>query len=312
MARKRKRKQEEEEEQGYFEVNPETKRGILVVALFAASALMFLSFFHVAGSMGAWIDGTLSSFFGWDRFLLPVILIVVGATHVFPERGSLSGWNYLGFLFFFLAFNTLINLILVNRPEPFTTDLAAAGGWLGQLLGIVLPSAIGYVGALIVSASLLVVSVLLIFNTSLRRLIGVHEHLTGWFGAKLHQETLEPREVEVNEELADEEGAEEEEGEDEDAEEEETKRPARPVAMPVGEKALLVKERREVIIPVDLLEKRAGKADSGDIEHRKSVIQKTFEQFGIEVEMGETAVGPTVTQFTLRPAQGVKLARIVG
>jgi S-DNA-T family DNA segregation ATPase FtsK/SpoIIIE len=42
----------------------------------------------------------------------------------------------------------------------------------------------------------------------------------------------------------------------------------------------------------------------------KDKIKQTFEHFGIEVEMGETNVGPTVTQYTLRPAQGTKLSRI--
>ena len=40
------------------------------------------------------------------------------------------------------------------------------------------------------------------------------------------------------------------------------------------------------------------------------IIQKTLENFGIPVEMGEVSVGPTVAQYTLKPAEGVKLARI--
>jgi S-DNA-T family DNA segregation ATPase FtsK/SpoIIIE len=40
-------------------------------------------------------------------------------------------------------------------------------------------------------------------------------------------------------------------------------------------------------------------------------IQKTLEHFRIHVEMGEVTVGPTVTQFTLKPAQGVNLSKVV-
>jgi S-DNA-T family DNA segregation ATPase FtsK/SpoIIIE len=39
-------------------------------------------------------------------------------------------------------------------------------------------------------------------------------------------------------------------------------------------------------------------------------IQKTLEHFRIHVDMGEVTVGPTVTQFTLKPAQGVNLSKI--
>jgi len=65
------------------------------------------------------------------------------------------------------------------------------------------------------------------------------------------------------------------------------------------------------IPPIDLLEKDSMTPNSGDIEAYSIVIQKTLRNFGIDVEMGEVNVGPTVTQYTLKPAQGIKLSRIV-
>ena len=49
---------------------------------------------------------------------------------------------------------------------------------------------------------------------------------------------------------------------------------------------------------------------AGDINANVSIIKRTLANFGIDVEMGEVSIGPTVTQFTLRPAVGVKLAKI--
>ena len=43
-----------------------------------------------------------------------------------------------------------------------------------------------------------------------------------------------------------------------------------------------------------------------------NVIQKVLDQFNIAVEMGEVTVGPSVTQFTLKPAQGVPVRKILG
>ena len=51
---------------------------------------------------------------------------------------------------------------------------------------------------------------------------------------------------------------------------------------------------------------------AGDINANVSIIKRTLAHFGIDVEMGEVSIGPTVTQFTLRPAVGVKLSRITG
>lgn len=62
--------------------------------------------------------------------------------------------------------------------------------------------------------------------------------------------------------------------------------------------------------PFDILKESKGVADPGDIEANKEIIRGTLEQFGIKVEMSEVIVGPTVTQYTLRPANGVRLSAI--
>ena len=58
------------------------------------------------------------------------------------------------------------------------------------------------------------------------------------------------------------------------------------------------------------MEQGASEVDSGNIEVNIEIIRKTLADFGIEVEMGEVNVGPTVTQYTLRPATGVRLNQI--
>jgi S-DNA-T family DNA segregation ATPase FtsK/SpoIIIE len=63
--------------------------------------------------------------------------------------------------------------------------------------------------------------------------------------------------------------------------------------------------------PLDLLNFDTGKSGAGDSKSKMVTIQKTLEHFRINVEMGEVTVGPTVTQFTLKPAQGVSLSKIV-
>ncbi len=63
--------------------------------------------------------------------------------------------------------------------------------------------------------------------------------------------------------------------------------------------------------PLDLLNFDSGKSGAGDSKSKMLTIQKTLAHFKINVEMGEVTVGPTVTQFTLKPAQGVSLSKIV-
>ena len=40
-----------------------------------------------------------------------------------------------------------------------------------------------------------------------------------------------------------------------------------------------------------------------EIEEKSLLIQKTFLQFGIDVEMEDECVGPTVIQYRLRPSE---------
>jgi len=62
--------------------------------------------------------------------------------------------------------------------------------------------------------------------------------------------------------------------------------------------------------PTDLLGKEETAPTSGNIKENSLIIKKTLENFGINVGMSEVNVGPTVTQYAFKPAEGVKLSKI--
>lgn len=70
------------------------------------------------------------------------------------------------------------------------------------------------------------------------------------------------------------------------------------------------KEIQYVAPPFDLLDFRRGVPLAGDIRQNAAIIKKTLENFGIPVEMSEANIGPAVTQYTLKPAEGIKLSKI--
>ncbi len=61
---------------------------------------------------------------------------------------------------------------------------------------------------------------------------------------------------------------------------------------------------------VDLLERKKNPADPGDIQTNAQIIRETLSQFGIDIEVEGANVGPRITQYTLRPPQGVKVSKI--
>ena len=62
--------------------------------------------------------------------------------------------------------------------------------------------------------------------------------------------------------------------------------------------------------PLNLYDEDSGKPSAGDNKENARLIKRTMQNFGISVEMDEVSVGPTVTRYCLKPAQGVKLSKI--
>jgi DNA segregation ATPase FtsK/SpoIIIE, S-DNA-T family len=50
--------------------------------------------------------------------------------------------------------------------------------------------------------------------------------------------------------------------------------------------------------------------DDGLLQENAKKIRNKLKQFGLEVDMHEVHVGPTVIQYTLRPSEGIKLSKI--
>ncbi|CAM2933243.1 FtsK/SpoIIIE family DNA translocase [Dellaglioa algida] len=66
--------------------------------------------------------------------------------------------------------------------------------------------------------------------------------------------------------------------------------------------------------PVTLLTKIPKEDQSGEyktIEKNTKILQQTFESFGVDVEIKSVSLGPSVTEYELHPAIGVKVSKIV-
>ncbi|MBR5621173.1 DNA translocase FtsK 4TM domain-containing protein, partial [Candidatus Saccharibacteria bacterium] len=83
-------------------------------------------------------------------------------------------------------------------------------------------------------------------------------------------------------------------------------------AEPVVERALVSVSDPDWKMPtVELLENKQSPADPGNHQQNAFIIKSTLAEFGIDVEMEGANVGPRVTQYTMRPPQGVNLSKIL-
>lgn len=311
----RRRSEEPEPKRPQELLKPETRHGITVVVLFTISALLFLSLFNLAGSLGAEVNRLLVLLFGGLRFLTPVTLVIIGYLLIVP-RHVLRVPSYVGLALFVVSGSGLLNLTVAQSEAVSAIADGRGGGYAGLLLGYTLRSIAGTLASSVVLVGLLIISLLVMFNTTLNSLASRGNFIGQWYSAvrswwyRIRYRLQEDEEIDQAVEPA------ESEGNGEVLEGGFASRPVAPAVLDQGPAqtelfpGALRKTRRKIDIPTDLLDLSGSKPSIGKLEEKRQLIQKTLETFGIVVEMGEVNVGPTVTQFTLKPAEGVKLSQI--
>ncbi len=300
-----------------IELHPEAKRGILMILLLALGVLQLLAFFNSAGQVGRILDGAMAAVFGSLR---PVFggALVVFAILIFLKR-DIKILTVAGLLLFFCSLGGFVHLLAYHKTDLIlASQLGQGGGYVGLILSFPLLKYAGFAGGALIAFALLLISLVIIFNTSVHTMIKILNFI--FVGsAKLFQKLyLSLARMKNNPAFAKKEIPESGEKENEDEEEENEEKnppPNPPLEYKRGEAAPppAPKPRRlRVEMPLTLLNKKSEKPVAGDIINRMAMIQKTLSNFGIEVEMGAYSVGPTVTQYTFKPADGVKLSRITG
>lgn len=83
---------------------------------------------------------------------------------------------------------------------------------------------------------------------------------------------------------------------------------ARELGIPSG--AMATNYSNYTFPPLDLLKQIGGKPDVGNVQENVKIIHRTLKNFDIDVEMRDVNVGPTVSRYSLKPAEGVHLGRI--
>ena len=302
--KRRKRKTEEmvEEEQGSLlpelRLHPETKKSIWAVILFGVAAILFLASFQSAGPAGNFLFGIFQSLFGWGYYLLPLILAVMGGVFLTSERRKIYGITFFGAGLFVLSGLGLIDVLSPGN-----------GGFMGKLVGS-LKLLFGYSASILVIIVLLIISFLVTLNLPIR----IKRKEKGWVVEEEETEEEEEEDEEVDMPAEEEPAVPEEPEGEEEVSIEPTIREKIASAMtskPKKGATLNVQNDKDYIFPpLDLLRSSVEKPTSGDLRANANIIKRTLESFGIMVEMGEINVGPKVTRFTLKPAEGVKLSRI--
>lgn len=310
MARKKKKKNIEK---WHSDLHLETKQSILAVLSFALAFIFTLAAFGRAGLVGDTSYKIFETLFGKAFFLIPLVFFLAGISFLISIKKRVFGATIIGGIILLLSSLGAIDVILEQEK---------AAGYIGFLASYPLLKLFDFWATLIILSALILASLLLMLNMPLRKRDKEDEEedektkgmLKGMRKAvsSLKEEIagIKEKEAEAEEEPLPEEEEIEEEGEEYEEQEEEKEEGKRKIAPVFKFKKRNKNTSRQNLPPLDLLEDNKGKPSAGDIKANANIIKRTLQNFGIEVEMGEINVGPSVTQYTLRPAEGVRLSRI--
>lgn len=290
----------------------ETRRGVAVIFLFAATALSLLSLVGMAGDAGQVINEALTALLGRMHIFGPLVFLLLALLIALPEQMGTGVASKIGLTLLLVATGGVIHLVEL-KGDPFSGILGDGGGYLGILIAYPMLKLTGYWASLTTLITIAGAGFFLTFSLSVKHLIlllrvpgssfRLFKFLLTRFPKSKNSYTDEiPRHEDFAFRAL---------GGRELREAETKNNSTNPETVALQTPRLTPKIKKlPVSVPLEFLHERKNKPSAGDIDAAQERIRKTLENFGITVEMGDISVGPTVTQYTLKPAEGVKLARI--
>ncbi len=312
------------------DMKEETIRAILAILAFVITLLSLLAAFpngntSMAGPLGLYGYEFFTRIFGIGYFLIPLVFAMIGITLLQGLEKKFRTSKTIGAIVFFLSSLGLIHIIGTMIGDPTSRLAGIFGYWVASPLILILATS----ATSILLVALVIISIFIMFEM----------HITAeqlkfwkWFNRGIKEEKNKGIKGENMEMDADEEA-------NVDAALAENALAAAELQKSVMAKKMSgdIKQKKasstedfdvedgafnaavQVPLmkpftppPLSLLEKDRGKPETGDIKATANIIKRTLQNFGITVEMDEISIGPSVTRYALKPAEGVKLSRIVG
>jgi len=304
----RKKKKDIEKELKIKHLKEETLETIWAIVFFLVSLFLLLASISKGGMVGSKVFDIFSFLFGIGYYLIPLVLVVLGISFLKEIRNN------------FATPKILASLMLFVSSLAFISLLSTQGGAVGSVIARPLISMFDFWASIFFTLGLIVISVVVMLDAKIKFPSFKKEELP-LDPSKDPKLFTEADNLKTNIPLESEVKAQEEKLEQNAQKLEQQRKPD----LEEVDDDLSPKKSSGLIFfpgsasgkvfvppPMSLLEKDSGKPGVGDIKANANIIKRTLFNFGIQVEMDEVSIGPSVTRYALKPAEGVKLAKIVG
>ncbi len=311
MGRKKKKNKKS------FEKLPHSKRKIIAITLMTIGIVLLLGLIGIAGKGGDFLAQGLRFAFGWASWFFPFILFMISffslRFHIIKERKaepSLKdqpgfGARVASLFFMLLMLATAFHISFLNEAGALQESIG--GGYVGYGISYVLVNTFGNIATWVICIGALLALLIIVFTGAVSK--DTKEKLAGIF--KFGKKKLEQRKIKKAKKKKRKKSQKDASGSKKDTtkqakNKDKSKKDKSDSSITISNP----KPGSRSTIPLELLESKEERPNAGDIEGNKLIIKNTLENFSIPVEMGEVKSGPTVTQYTLRPDEGIKLSKI--
>jgi len=284
-------------------VPADTFKAVAAVLLIIVGAVLALAGFGAAGPAGADAYILFGNLLGVGYFLVPILFFMLGAAALREERPAFSLLKLVSSVLFLVAG---LGFIHITSGQGGIFGASIAGPAVAYF--DIYAALIGLGGVLLISLLLLLEGRISVdpFVGAWRLVVLAWQKVTG-IGGPTEPAVIGFTEPEPAVAQA---GA-----------QEEVYEPAAPRTMPKVDTGALQAKAAALSLksllgtytppPLSLLERDKGRPGVGDIKGNANIIKRTLQNFGIQVELDEISIGPSVTRYAIKPAEGVRLSKIV-
>lgn len=285
-------------------LKPETWRIIFAVFVFLIGIILFLGFLGKAGEVGTAFADLIRLLFGsMGAYVFDLIFIYLGVILIKPKRHYRIA-EFLGLVIILFAIPTFLHLFVPEEVATEAAEFGRNGGQIGFLISTPLRTAIGLFPTFLVTIAMIAISLMMVFNFSLMSYLGMKEGDDDDDDSRVNINDGREAKVSVFESVKRRFGS-------------------MGRGRAVNNKAQVIEVAPSSNVmptsnnttweypPLDILKELDEVANPGNIYKNAELIQKCLDTFEIKVSLGTANVGPTVTQYTLKPKDGVKLNQIV-
>lgn len=291
MARKRRASRKKSK------ISPELGHEIGAISLVAVALLLSIAYMGAGGSLASSVTETLRVVLGVTAYGMPVILLFFAFRLFTSKNEALGRSSFVGLTLIILALAAFAHLPFEISESLLRAQDGDGGGFIGYIISRTGLTLLSKTALGILLLAIILIGFVLLLNIRLSELLAklwnkLRTRESQDLASQLEKSQNSPK---INAKVPLITNQNESETEE------------------IGPEPQVLTSASDPdwqLPGLDLLEDKHGEADAGKPKINAEVIQSTLANFGINVAMEEINIGPTVTQYTLKPESNVRLSKI--